>query len=58
MLMADFEDVKVREPVMSVDDKRALKTMQDTAVIKEGKFCVGIPLILLILKRRCKTTGL
>ena len=43
MLMAEFEDVKVREPVMSVDDKRALKTMQDTVVIKEGKFCVGIP---------------
>ena len=43
MLMADFEDVKCHEPVMSVDDKRALKTMRDTVHVKEGKFCVGIP---------------
>ena len=43
MLMADFEDVKVKEPVMSVDDKRALKTMRDTVHMNEGKFCVGIP---------------
>ena len=43
MLMADFEDVKWKDPVMSVDDKRALKTMQDTVCIKGGKFCVGIP---------------
>ena len=43
MLMADFEDVKHHEPVMSVDDKRALKTMQETVHLSEGKFCVGIP---------------
>ena len=28
---------------MSVDDRRALKTMQDTIHIKDGKFQVGIP---------------
>ena len=43
MLMADFDDVKVKEPVMSIDDKRALKTMQETVCIQGGKFCVGIP---------------
>ena len=43
MLMADFEDVKWKDPVMSVDDKRALKRMQNTVCIKGGKFCVGIP---------------
>ena len=43
MLMADFEDVKLKEPVMSVDDKRALKTMEETVCIQGGKFCVGIP---------------
>jgi hypothetical protein len=43
MLMADFEDVKTCEPVMSVDDKRALKTMQDTIKTVDGKFHVGIP---------------
>ena len=43
MLMADFEDVKCKEPVMSVDDKRALKTMRDTVHMDDGKFCVGIP---------------
>ena len=43
MLMADFEDVKCKELVMSVDDKRALKTMRDTVHMNGGKFCVGIP---------------
>ena len=43
MLMADFEDVKVKDPVMSVDDKRALKRMEETVCLKDGKFCVGIP---------------
>ena len=43
MLMADFEDVKIKEPVMSVDDKRALRRMQETVCLKGGKFCVGIP---------------
>ena len=40
MLMADFDDVKCKEPVMSVDDKRALKTMQETVHMNSGKFCV------------------
>ena len=43
MLMADFEDVRIKEPVMSVDDRRALKTMQDTIHMEDGKFHVGIP---------------
>ena len=43
MLMADFEDIKLTQPAMSVDDRRALKTMQDTVHIKDGKFNVGIP---------------
>ena len=43
MLMADFEDVKCKEPVMSVDDKLALKTMRDTVHMDGGKFFVGIP---------------
>ena len=43
MLMADFEDVRINEPVMSVDDRRALKTMEDTIHMKDGKFHVGIP---------------
>ena len=43
MLMADFEDAKVEGPAMSVDDKRALKVMEDTVCIKDGKFCIGIP---------------
>ena len=43
MLMADFEDVKCKDPVMSVDDKRALKVMQETVHMSGGKFCVGIP---------------
>ena len=43
MLMADFEDVRIKEPVMSVDDRRALRTMQDTIRIEDGKFQVGIP---------------
>ena len=43
MLMAGFEDVKVKEPVMSVYDKRALKRMKETVCLKGGKFCVGIP---------------
>ena len=43
MLMADFEDVKCKDPAMSIDDKRALKTMRDTVHINGGKFCVGIP---------------
>jgi hypothetical protein len=43
MLMADFEDVKHKEPLMSVDDKRALRIMQDTVTFDEGKFKLGIP---------------
>jgi hypothetical protein len=43
MLMVDFEDMKVSEPVMSVDDKRALKMMQETVSQVDGKFHVGIP---------------
>jgi hypothetical protein len=43
MLMADFEDVKRRDPVMSVDDKRALKIMEGSIKQVEGKFEVGIP---------------
>ena len=28
---------------MSVDDKRALKKMDETVCVRGGKFCVGIP---------------
>ena len=41
--MADFEDVRIKEPVMSVDDRRALKTMENTIHMENGKFHVGIP---------------
>ena len=43
MLMADFEDIKCKDPLLSVDDKRALKIMQESVHISAGKFCVGIP---------------
>ena len=43
MLMADFEDVKCKEPVMSIYDKRALKTMRETVHMNEGKASVQIP---------------
>ena len=42
MLMADFEDVKLKDPVLSVEDKRALKTMQEIVSIVNGKYRVGI----------------
>ena len=43
MLMADFEDVRIKEPVMSLNDRHALKTMQETIHVEGGKFHVGIP---------------
>ena len=43
MLMADFEDVKTKNPVMSVDDRRALKVMQESVKIENGKYVVDIP---------------
>ena len=41
--MLDFQDTAVSEPAMSVDDRRALKVMQETAKIVDGKYLVGIP---------------
>ena len=41
--MLDFQDTAVSEPAMSVDDRRALKVMQETAKIVDGKYQVGIP---------------
>ena len=41
--MLDFQDTQVSEPAMSVDDRKALKTMQDTAQLVNGKYQVGIP---------------
>ena len=40
---SDFIDVRNTDPVMSVDDKRALKTMQETVKIVDGKYQLGIP---------------
>ena len=39
----DFQDTKLLDPIMSVDDKVAVKHMQDTAHIENGKWHVGIP---------------
>ena len=41
--LLDFQDTNVSEPAMSVDDRRALKKMEDTAKIVNGKYQVGIP---------------
>ena len=41
--LLDFQDTNVSEPAMSVDDRRALKKMNDTAKIVNGKYQVGIP---------------
>ena len=41
--MLDFQDTYISEPAMSVDDRRALKTMQETAKLVNGKYQVGIP---------------
>ena len=43
MSLLDFQDTIVSEPAMSVDDRRALKTMQETAKLVNGKYQVGIP---------------
>ena len=40
---ADFQDVRSIDPVMSVDDKTALRHMQETVHMENGKFHVGIP---------------
>ena len=41
--MLDFQDTYISEPSMSVDDRRALKTMEETAKLVNGKYQVGIP---------------
>ena len=41
-MLADFEDVKVKEPVISVDDKRSLWRMHESVSLKDGKFCFSI----------------
>ena len=41
--LLDFQDTIVTEPAMSVDDRRALKTMQETVKLVDGKYQIGIP---------------
>ena len=41
--LLDFQDTNVSEPAMSVDDRRALKKMEETAKVVDGKYQVGIP---------------
>ena len=43
MWNADFFDVKPMDPVMSVDDKTALKSMKDSVKLVDGKYQLGIP---------------
>ena len=43
MWNADFLDVKPMDPVMSVDDKTALKSMKDSVKLVDGKYQLGIP---------------
>ena len=43
MWNADFLDVKSMDPVMSVDDKIALKSMKDSVKLVNGKYQLGIP---------------
>ena len=38
-----FLDVKPMDPVMSVDDKTALKSMKDSVELVDGKYQLGIP---------------
>ena len=37
------KDVKSTDPVLSVDDKTALKSMNDSVQMVYGKFMLGIP---------------
>jgi hypothetical protein len=43
MWMSEFQDVRCLDPVMSVEDKTALRHMKETVHMKNGKFHVGIP---------------
>ena len=43
MWNVDFQDVKSTDPVLSVDDKTALKSMNESVQMVNGKFMLGIP---------------